>query len=215
MMDYWRRESASTPLDEGDEKQGATTSSTTARHTRPLLTAHRSASSPHRVALLRAGPRPPIAASPHSPVKYLPLCRSKRGVVWGEALPAEADRSRVHRRDLPASPSSSFSSLPEAGPCRARSQPPQQLTVVPPRSLPLSSSLCKSTMAAIPGGPPPSYNRDDFLMEQFRAIAQRYEISDFFAKKLKQLEGFEIVVIWSVHATFTLSRFSGSMSRLA
>ena len=32
-------------------------------------------------------------------------------------------------------------------------------------------------------------------MEQFRALAQRYEISDFFATKLKQLEGWEIVLI--------------------
>jgi hypothetical protein len=32
-------------------------------------------------------------------------------------------------------------------------------------------------------------------MEQFRAIAQRYEISDYFAGKLKQLEGWEIVLI--------------------
>ena len=41
-----------------------------------------------------------------------------------------------------------------------------------------------------PGGPsPPTYGREDVLMEQFRAIAQRYEINDYFAGKLKQLEG--------------------------
>ena len=39
------------------------------------------------------------------------------------------------------------------------------------------------------------YGREDALMEQFRAIAARYEISDYFAKKLKQLEGWEIVLI--------------------
>jgi len=33
------------------------------------------------------------------------------------------------------------------------------------------------------------------LMEKFRALAQRYEISDYFASKLKQLEGWEIVLI--------------------
>ena len=42
---------------------------------------------------------------------------------------------------------------------------------------------------------PPSYGREDVLMEQFRAIAARYEINDQFAAKLKQLEGFEIVLI--------------------
>jgi len=35
----------------------------------------------------------------------------------------------------------------------------------------------------------PTYGREDVLMEQFRAIAQRYEINDYFAGKLKQLEG--------------------------
>lgn len=32
-------------------------------------------------------------------------------------------------------------------------------------------------------------------MDQFKAIAARYEISDYFAQKLKQLEGWEIVLI--------------------
>jgi hypothetical protein len=32
-------------------------------------------------------------------------------------------------------------------------------------------------------------------MEQFRALAARYEISEYFAGKLKQLEGWEIVLI--------------------
>lgn len=41
----------------------------------------------------------------------------------------------------------------------------------------------------------PAYNRETYLMEQFKAIAQRYEISDYFAQRLKQLEGFEIVLI--------------------
>lgn len=52
---------------------------------------------------------------------------------------------------------------------------------------------------SVPGGPsPPAYyasSRDDQLMAQFRALAQRYEINDHFASKLKQLEGFEIVLI--------------------
>ena len=48
------------------------------------------------------------------------------------------------------------------------------------------------------------YSRTQFLslflfpsppLQQFRAITQRYEISDYFAKKLKQLEGWEIVLI--------------------
>jgi len=38
-------------------------------------------------------------------------------------------------------------------------------------------------------------SRDDMLLEQFRALAQRYEISDYFASKLRKLEGWEIVLI--------------------
>ncbi len=32
-------------------------------------------------------------------------------------------------------------------------------------------------------------DRDAYLMEQFRALAARYEISDYYAGKLRQLEG--------------------------
>ncbi len=32
-------------------------------------------------------------------------------------------------------------------------------------------------------------DRDAYLMDQFRALAARYEISEYFAGKLKQLEG--------------------------
>jgi len=39
------------------------------------------------------------------------------------------------------------------------------------------------------------YAHEDALMERFRSLAQRYEISDYFAGKLKQLEGWEIVLI--------------------
>ena len=48
-----------------------------------------------------------------------------------------------------------------------------------------------------PGGPGGAYavNRDDQLMEAFRAVCQKYEIGEFFARKLKQLEGWEIVLI--------------------
>lgn len=42
---------------------------------------------------------------------------------------------------------------------------------------------------------PPAYGREDVLMEQFRSMTQRYEINDYFASKLKQLEGWEIVLI--------------------
>jgi hypothetical protein len=70
------------------------------------------------------------------------------------------------------------------------------------RSLPSAPLLDPSTpahpplIAAMSAYPPqPSYGRDDVLMQQFRAIAQRYEISDYFAGKLKQLEGWEIVLI--------------------
>jgi hypothetical protein len=38
-------------------------------------------------------------------------------------------------------------------------------------------------------------SRDDMLMQQFRVLAQRYEISDYFATKLKQLEGWDVVMI--------------------
>lgn len=41
----------------------------------------------------------------------------------------------------------------------------------------------------------PAMSRDEQLMESFRAVCQRYEISEFFARKLKQLEGWEIVLI--------------------
>ena len=43
--------------------------------------------------------------------------------------------------------------------------------------------------------PPPAMSREDALMESFRAVCARYEISEFFARKLKQLEGWEIVLI--------------------
>lgn len=43
--------------------------------------------------------------------------------------------------------------------------------------------------------PDVNFGREEQLMEQFRALALRYEISDFFARKLKQLEGWEIVLI--------------------
>ena len=48
-----------------------------------------------------------------------------------------------------------------------------------------------------PGGAPTPLGptREDGLMEQFRQLAARYEISDRFARKLKQLESFEIVLI--------------------
>lgn len=56
-----------------------------------------------------------------------------------------------------------------------------------------------ATMAAVPqaAGAPPA-DRDAYLMQKFQAIAQRYEISDYFCRKLRQLEGFEIVLIWCV-----------------
>lgn len=38
-------------------------------------------------------------------------------------------------------------------------------------------------------------SRDEYLMQQFRQLAARHEISDYFAGKLRQLEGFEIVLI--------------------
>lgn len=41
----------------------------------------------------------------------------------------------------------------------------------------------------------PAQSREDFLLAQFQAIANRYEISDYFARKLRQLEGWEIVLI--------------------
>jgi len=36
---------------------------------------------------------------------------------------------------------------------------------------------------------------EDVMLERFRALAQRYEISDYFASKLRKLEGWEIVLI--------------------
>lgn len=38
-------------------------------------------------------------------------------------------------------------------------------------------------------------NREEQLMEAFRAVCQKYEIGEFFARKLKQLEGWEICLI--------------------
>lgn len=38
-------------------------------------------------------------------------------------------------------------------------------------------------------------SREDYLMQQFRLLAQRYEISDEWAARLKRLESFEIVLI--------------------
>lgn len=57
------------------------------------------------------------------------------------------------------------------------------------------SHLCSSGQSPPPCTPFPTVamaaapTREDYLMEQFRAIANRYEISEYFAKKLKQLEG--------------------------
>lgn len=42
---------------------------------------------------------------------------------------------------------------------------------------------------------PPSYRSEQHLLDEFKSIAARYEISDYFALKLRQLEGFEIVLI--------------------
>lgn len=58
--------------------------------------------------------------------------------------------------------------------------------------------------AAPPGGPiggspldAQSFhaNREEQLMQAFKAVCDRYEISEYFARKLKQLEGWEIVLI--------------------
>ena len=65
--------------------------------------------------------------------------------------------------------------------------------------------------------PPPSYGREEMLMQQFRSIAQRYEISDEFAMKLKQLEGWEIVLILddsgSMNTPITNGQPSGPFAR--
>ena len=63
-------------------------------------------------------------------------------------------------------------------------------------SVPVSlSSFCPPLLRTAPSMAAPAASREEYLMQQFRALAQRHEISDYFAGKLRQLEGFEIVII--------------------
>ncbi len=57
-------------------------------------------------------------------------------------------------------------------------------------------------------------DRDAYLMDQFRALAARYEISEYFAGKLKQLEG-QSRGDASVHSRTMRCRQAGSSQQRA